>query len=89
MNNDSFSVYPEMDLEFYPTNRGKDMLYYKMNTYVLMHSKTRWYCSKRHNFKCEARVITTKDRMFLQELGVHNHPPPKMYRTSSGNLYAV
>lgn len=77
-------------LEFIPSNRGKGLtLVYKGFTYGHMHSRTRWYCSKKKK-GCPAKISTTAEGELLQVIeGHHNHPPPKLFRTIYGRIYKL
>ncbi|CAH2085749.1 unnamed protein product [Euphydryas editha] len=77
-------------LEFVPSNRGKGItLIYKGYTYAHIHSKTRWYCSKKAK-GCKARLHTT-DEGELVAVGEssHNHPPPTLFRDSDGKVHRL
>ncbi|CAH2085747.1 unnamed protein product [Euphydryas editha] len=84
-------MYVSVDLlEFIPSNRGKGLtLIYKGYTYGHMHSRTRWYCSKKTK-GCQAKLSTTADGKLLQVIeGHHNHSPPTLYRTTDGKVIRV
>lgn len=84
------NVFIDDDVEIQPSKSGKGlMLIYKGYTYRHMHSRMRWYCSKK--FKgCQAKLSTTPDGKLLQVFeSNHNHPPPVLYRTNDGKLIKV
>ncbi|CAH2085788.1 unnamed protein product [Euphydryas editha] len=75
-------------LEFVLNKRGQGTsLIYNGHTYVHFNSKTRWYCSRRQK-GCKARLRTTNEGVFLENIvSDHNHPPPKLYRSSDGRVH--
>ncbi|KAF9412007.1 hypothetical protein HW555_009362, partial [Spodoptera exigua] len=62
------------------------ILLYKNFTYFHMHTKTRWYCSKKLS-GCHARVITSKYGELVKVMGWHNHDPPRIHRSPEGKIY--
>ncbi|XP_047531535.1 uncharacterized protein LOC125067165 [Vanessa atalanta] len=77
-------------LEFVPSNRGKGItLIYKGHTYAHIHTKTRWYCSKKAK-GCKARLSTTAEGVLVEVLeSYHNHEPPTLYRTNDGKVHRL
>lgn len=63
---------------------------YRNYTYSNMNRnyKTRWYCSKRQS-GCMARVVTTEDGIFVEAFDDHSHPPPNLFRSSSGRVHLL
>uniref|UniRef100_A0A2H1WCE9 SFRICE_005657 n=1 Tax=Spodoptera frugiperda TaxID=7108 RepID=A0A2H1WCE9_SPOFR len=74
---------------FIKDDRGRGMiLLFRNFTYFHMHTKTRWYCSKKLS-GCHARIITSKYGELVNVMGWHNHEPPRIHRSPEGKIYRL
>ncbi|CAG9787373.1 unnamed protein product [Diatraea saccharalis] len=67
--------------------------------YLILHQKytyskkgptfKHWYCSKRLTLQCGAKIKLDDEKRIVLADTNHNHPPPKIYKTSNGSYVTV
>lgn len=81
--------FSDLEYKLIPSKRSKkNLLVFRGNTFSQNLSSGNWYCSKYHK-DCKAKIHLDTNGKIVRFNDNHNHEPPKMYVTSTGDYYVL